>query len=180
MNTSMYEDAAPAAPDDSQLGTISALAMRQVDLENEIERIEKELANKKRDLRKVQEIDLPEAMAAAGCKSFTLPDGHGITIKEDISASLAEGKKAPAIAWLKEHGYGDIVSEDVMISFGKGQEAAAVQLVEELVGAGLFPKRTTNVNTATLKSLIRELLEKGQEVPLETLGAFQWRKAIIK
>lgn len=175
-----YESEAQQGPDQSQLAVISELALRQIQLTKELEELNQQVKAKTEALRKVQEKDLPDAMLAAGCKGYTLETGQGITIKEDISASLAEGKKGPAIDWLRQHGYGDIVSEDVTIAFGKGQEEGATSLVAELADKGLIAVRKTNVNTATLKSLIRELREKGEDVPMETLGAYEWKKAIIK
>ena len=168
------------APDETQLNVISQLAAKQVRLDIECQQLEANLKAKQKELRQVQEKDLPDAMAAAGCKAYTTQDGRGITIKEDISASLSEGKKGPAIEWLRSNGYGDIVSEDVTVAFGKGEEPAARALVEKLAEEGLLPVRKTNVNTATLKALIRELKAQGVDVPMETLGAYEWSKAIIK
>lgn len=175
-----YENEASAGPDANQLKLISELAARQVQLEAELAELEAKVKEKAKALRQVQEKDLPDAMTAAGCKAYTTVDGRSITIKEDISASLAEGKKGPAIEWLRANGYGDIVSEDVTVAFGKGQEEQAHALVEELTQKGLIAVRKANVNTATLKALIRELLAEGVDVPLETLGAYEWKKAIIK
>jgi hypothetical protein len=168
------------APDNAQLALISALAAKQVRLETEVAQAEFELKKKQKELRQVQEVDLPEAMKAAGCKAYTTSEGRGITIKEDIAASLAEGKKDAAIAWLRENGHGDIVKQDVIISFGKGQEAEANELVADLADDGYIPLQKTDVNTATLKALIRELRKRGDDVPMDLLGAYEWKKAIIK
>jgi len=182
MDKSMYDEdgPGPVIVNADQLKVISDLAAKQIDLETQVVQITASLKAATEALRRVQEIDLPDAMSAAGCKGFTTPNGRGITIKEDISASLSEGKREGAVAWLRENGFGDIVSEDVTLSFGKGHESEALEMVKELAGRGLIPQRKTNVNTATLKSLIRELMEEGLDVPLETLGAYQWKKAIIK
>lgn len=179
MSENMYDDDA-VNPDDGQLSVISDLALRQRELERKCEKLEDDLKTSQKLLRQVQEIDLPDAMMAAGCRSFTTSDGYGITIKEDISASLSEAKRGAAVAWLRANGYGDIVSDDIMLSFGKGQEDQAKAVVVEFAERGLFPVRKTNVNTATLKALIREMMADGKEVPLDTLGAYQWKKAIIK
>src|SRR5687768_6359494 len=99
MAKTMYEDALEG-PDAKQLETISTLAAKQIALERLLDTANEDVKRISAALRKVQEQDLPDAMSAAGCKSFTMPDGRGITIKKDISASLAEGKKGPAIEWL--------------------------------------------------------------------------------
>ena len=174
-----FEDETPQV-EDSALSRISETAKRQVAAEQKVADLAAQLKTAERDLKKIQEQELPDLMLEVGMRSFTLDDGRGVTIKEDISASLAGDKKGPAIAWLKEHDFGDIISTDLEINYGKGDEEKARSLAQRLIAEGLIPKLTQNVNTATLKSLIRELMEKGQEVPLETLGAYQWRKTIIK
>lgn len=175
-----YEAETGSAPDNTQLKLISELVAQQLDIEAAIAALDASLKEQNRRLRKVQESDLPQAMLAAGCKAYTTADGHSVTIKEDISASLAEGKKGPAIAWLRENGHGDLVSEEVYVAFGRGQEEEADQVASLIAQEGYTPTRRTNVNTATLKSLIRELRANGTDVPLETLGAYEWQKAIIK
>lgn len=170
-----------AAPDSSQLKIISDLAAKQVRLEMEATQLESQLKAKQKELRQVQEVDLPDAMAAAGCKAYTTQDGRGISIKEDISASLSEGKKPAAIAWLKENGHGDIVKEKVSLDLGKGEESLAREIAASIQESfNRVPVVSTDVNTATLKSLIRELRARGEDVPMETLGAYEWKKAVIK
>ena len=38
----------------------------------------------------------------------------------------------------------------------------------------------TNVNTGSLKALLRKRIEAGNEVPFEELGVYQWKKALVK
>jgi hypothetical protein len=173
-----YEEA--STPDATQLEQISVLAKKQQKLLQLVQQAENALATAQAALRQVQEIDLPDAMLAAGCKAFTLDSGDSIKVVEGISASLSAEKRVAACAWLRDHGYGDLVSDDVTLSFGKGQEDKARALAVELIGRGLIPRVVTNVNTGTLKALIREKMEEGVDMPLDTLGAYLWRKAEIK
>jgi hypothetical protein len=168
-----YEEA--STPDATQLEQISVLAKKQQKLLQLVQQAENALATAQAALRQVQEIDLPDAMLAAGCKAFTLDSGDSIKVVEGISASLSAEKRVAACAWLRDHGYGDLVSDDVTLSFGKGQEDKARALAVELIG-----RVVTNVNTGTLKALIREKMEEGVDMPLDTLGAYLWRKAEIK
>jgi hypothetical protein len=179
-NMSIDFDEGPAPVTNAEITEISRLAELQLQLEREVQAQEDALKVTKEKLRGVQEKDLPEAMASAGMKEFKLLNGAKVSIKEDISASLSGEKKTAAIAWLTEHGYQDIVSCDVTVGFRKGEEERARTVARDLVDKGFVPKLDQNVNTATLKSLIRELMEQGIEVPLETLGAYQWKKAIVK
>lgn len=177
-STSMYEneDIGPSA---DQLKAISDLAARQIELEDEVAELEARLKEKKKDLDKVMMVDLPDAMAAAGCQAFVTSNGNGITVKKDISASVSEAKRAEVCAWLRANNFGDLVSEDVTVSFGKGREKDALELVEDLAARNLIPVRKTSVNTASLKALIREQMAAGVDMPLDLLGAHEWKKAQI-
>lgn len=177
--TSMYEDEPQIGPTADQLRAISDLTAKQLRLEDELAQAEEVVKKLKKDLDKVQMVDLPDAMAAAGCTAFVTGDGNGITIKKDISASVPEAKRAEVCAWLRAHDFGDLVSEDVTVSFGKGREADALELVSELAARNLIPVRKTAVNTASLKALIREQLAAGIDMPLDLLGAYEWKKAQI-
>ena len=173
-------DEVAAGPDAGQLQLISDLGNRQLRLEREVAAAEAALAKVSAQLRQVQEVDLPDAMAAAGCRAYTLTSGESISIIDGITASLSGEKRAAACAWLRANGYGDLVTDDVAISFGRGHEQDAMTLARELIEKGLIPAVTTNVNTATLKALIKEKLSEGVEMPLDTLGAYQWKKARVK
>lgn len=179
MTTAMYDDDV-AHPDAAQLKLIADLAAQQLRLEAQVAAKEKELALLQMMLRKVQETDLPDAMAAAGCRSFTLTSGQSISIEEGITASLTEAKRVVACQWLRANGFGDLVSENLILRFGRGEEAAATELATELVQRGMLPAMKTDVNTGTLKALIKEQLAAGVELPLDLLGAYQWKKAKIK
>lgn len=177
MDTINYDEV--SAPTDEQLKLITALAQEQLRLEKELKQAEEHVANVSRRLFKVQQVDLPDAMAAAGCRAFTLTSGQSIKVEDGISATLTEPRRQAACDWLKENGFGDIVKEQLALEFDRGQEAQVQQVVEYLVGIGYVPAVKTTVNTGTLKALIREQLEAGREIPLDLLGAHQWKKAKI-
>lgn len=176
-----YESEVPA-PSQEQLETINNFVRMQLQRQQEVEDAENVLAAAKKRLRQIQEIDLPSAMEAAGCSEFKTKEGLKVSIKKDISASLSEGKKPAAIEWLLRNGHSEIVKTDVIIPFDRTESDSAqvAELTSYLQSAGYAFTSKNDVNTATLKALIRELRENGVDVPLETLGAFEWKKAIVK
>lgn len=175
----MYENDVIAVSN-SQLKLISELAERQLSCEAAVLAAEEILKERQETLRKIVEKDLPEAMAEAGCKSYTLMNGRVVSIKDGLSASIPAARKQEVCGWLREHGFGDIVSEDVELSFGRGEENKAHELAVRLQEEGLFPVCRTDVNTARLKALISEQLELGKDMPLELLGAYVWKKSVVK
>lgn len=177
----MYEEAAQDdGPSKDQLSEITRLAKAQVVAEADVVEAERKLKAAKKALFDIQEKSLPDAMTAANMKQFKLADGTAVKIQDGLSASLTKEMRAGACSWLREHGFGDLVSEDVEISFGRGEEAKAKALVDELLKKGMFPSCKTDVNTARLKSFIKEQMEAGNEVPLDLFGAYPWKKSMVE
>lgn len=180
MSNELYDAFAAEAesrlPSNEELEQISVLANKQVKVEADIARTEKELKELKKQLKKVSEDDLPTAMKAAGnLLEFKLADGTAIKVADKWHGSLSGAKKAGAIAWLREHGYDDIIKTTLELSFKKGEDEKVTQAKELLIEQGFIPKEEENVNTATVKALAKELIEDEEnniDVPLDTLGIY--------
>ena len=170
-----------SGPTDDQLETISALAHKQIKLQLAFERAEDAYKQAKKDLANIQEKELPEAMLAVGMEKFQLKTGEMISVKETLYASLSQANRPNAIKWLMDNDHGSIVKEIVNVTFEKGEHEYVEKLVEVLEKHGFNTYNVDeNVNTATVKSLIKELLGQGVEVPLELFGAYFARKAVVK
>ncbi|OGC93932.1 MAG: hypothetical protein A2W25_14695 [candidate division Zixibacteria bacterium RBG_16_53_22] len=171
------------APSNAAIKEISELATIQISRAGRVETLEQELKTANEALRRVQEVDLPNAMAEAGVSSITLPTGEKITIKEDVYASIPKDERyEQALAWLRGHGFGDVIKNEVKVAFGKGEEESSAELLAVLNDRGLIGATTctTGVHASTLKALIREQLAKGAEFPMDLFGAFPTTKAVIK
>lgn len=170
-------------PDNAVTKEIADLAVIQISRALYVESLEAELKIAVDNLRRVQEIDLPNAMAAAGVMSFKLLDGKSITIKEDVYASIPKDERYPAaLSWLRDNGFGDVIKNEVKVAFGKGEETQAEELFAMLVEHDWASKTVTSesVHSSTLKALIREQLAKGADFPMDLFGAYPTTKAIIK
>lgn len=172
------EEQAPV--DEEQLKKLSRLAEMQVATEDDIAKLEEQLKAKKKDLQKLAEKEIPELMTEIGMAEFKLTSGYGVKIEKGLTASITGKKKQPAIDWLVANGYGDIVSADLSVPFSNGERTKAVEMCSTLLEQGIIAKVSDDVNTGTLKSVIRERLEQGLPVPLETLGAYEWKKSVIE
>ena len=171
-------------PSNAEIFEISMLTARQVACEKEVADLEASLKEAKEKLRRVQEEDLPAAMAQAGVKSITLPSGESVLIKEDIAASIPKDERYhDAIDWLKEHGFGDVIKNEFKVNFGKGEEDRAQQFAQWLGrnGLGNAYSSSISVHPGTLKALIKEQLGLGTvDVPMELFGVFTITKAQVK
>ena len=131
------------------------------------------------------EVDLiPSLMASAGgIARFDLEDGRRIELKDELYASITQANQQAAFGWLEDHGHGDVIKNAFTIALGRGEPATERaemfrQLCESL-GVDDYSQKQ-NVHPGTLAALIREQLGEGIEVPKETFGVHQQRRAVIK
>ena len=170
-------------PSNAEVQEIAALVARQLLLQERLEKANKVVKDLTEDLRQVQEVDLPNAMAQAGVQAITLPTGEKISVKNDVAASMPKDERYPeALDWLMTNGYADVIKNEFKVNFGKGEEKSAQTFSEQLRVMGLLSKSSQHVSVhpATLKSLIKERMEAGKDVPMEMFGVFPVTKAIIK
>lgn len=127
---------------------------------------------------------IPSLMASAGgIEKFTLHNGTAITLKDELFASVTQANQQAAFAWLEEHGHADVIKDELKISLGKGEVAAkraeALIVACEQNGIDDYARKRA-VHPGTLQALLKEQLAEGVDVPKETFGVFQQRRAVIK
>lgn len=179
-------DAVPEVTNE-QMEMISRLAARQVEIENYILKCESNIDIAKQNLKKIQEVELPAAMAEIGMQEFKLADGTKVSVKNEVYCSIPKAdteeglqKRVLAFSWLRDHELDGVIKNTVSLQFGKGEDENAVEAVIALRAQGYEPQQDMNVHPQTLKALIKEQLGKGVDVPLEVFGAFTVNKSIVK
>lgn len=168
----------------SDLKQITALAERQLDLEALIEEAEENLKSLKEQHRAVSENDLPEAMEEAGMLEFKLSDGRKITIVTKYYASIPNDRIADAFRWLRERGHDGIIKRDITVQFGKGDDELAAKyakwLRDRLGDKPVTIKDKEHVHHSTLRAFVREQIEEGEDIPMDSFGVFIRNVAEIK
>jgi len=164
---------------DESLGEISDLVKEQTRLEDIIENLETKTKEFKKELKRVQEDRLPDALLELGIKSFKMNDGSFIEVKKHYSASIPPKHKEEAFKWLNEHGFGDLIKNQIMTKFVRGQEKASEELLLRLVKQGYTVDSKKFVEPMTLKAFARERVEAGEELPSDLFGLFICDKAKI-
>jgi hypothetical protein len=174
-------------PEVDDLKKLSRLAADQVAAEAEVIRCEEELRKAKDALRQINEVQLPEVMDRLKLEQFKTVDGLEIVVDEKIRASITKKNEARAFQWLRDNGHDAIIKRLVSIQFGKDEDAQADKLVEffqsedgQKVCGMLNLNDKSSVHAGTLSSLVRSLLEDGEDVPLDILGVFRQRVSKIK
>lgn len=180
----MATDAGNIQVSDESLNKISSLALRQVVLEDELAELEQKLKDKKDDLLRVAERELPDAMSEIGMEEFKLNDGTKIAVKRTFAGTITSKNQATAHKWLRVNGHGDLIKHTATVKFIKGQEEKAVALFKQLKKAGLVYTDKEAVNHQTLQAFVREQMtavqEEGAEFPQELFNVFPVQKATVK
>lgn len=169
---------AELAVDNEQIEQISKLVVQYVSLSKIVDDAEEKLKEHKKQLRKCVESDLPQAMG--NMESFTLKTGESVSIKETLYASIPKKNKDKAARWLEANDLGSLVKEDVTVGFQKGEQDLVTDLVIMLKDEGYDYSVDESINTASVKSAIKELLADGKEVPMDLFGAYFRTVAVIK
>lgn len=179
--TTLFEDDAGAFKvSDDQVTGISGLAKRAKMLEKEIADMEDVLKERGEQYRKLTEQTIPEAMAEAGMKKFTMEDGSSIDIKAYYGASIPKARQAEAYQWLRDHGFDDIIKNTISVRFGRGEDELSVRLLSLLGTQGYPAEQAQKIEPQTLKAWVKERVEKGEPVDSELFGVFIGQKATIK
>jgi len=172
--------AGDAAPDDDLLRRLGEAVRRM----RELDGIAADLAERAKraadELRFLAERTVPGILDETGLSELRLADGTKVVVRTDLKVSTT-GKYRPAInTWLEETGHDDIIKDEVTVPFGKDESERVGRVVAFLEDAGLQHDRRRYVAPQTLKALVNELMEAGEEVPLDRIGAFTYRSARLE
>jgi hypothetical protein len=169
-------------PED-KLKKIQYFGEKQARLIKTIAELENNLSVAKENLRRIVEQDLPEAMDEVGMTSFTMEDGSKIKVSSFYSASISEERKDEAFSWLKEHNFDGMIKAEVKVNFSKGEFEIAQEFLNFIRGfnqKNLNPDYKESVHWQTLRAFVKEQIEGGHPLPLDTFGVFVGRKAELK
>lgn len=170
-------DAGPPREDHLQMLVTMAATLREklqdvADAQAELDRLTA-------DLNKFQLFTLPEAMELAGVASYELSDGAKLSVKPDVKASISIENRFYAHEWLREHGHGGVIKEAFNVDVRTLSQEQRDWLRSAITEFGVTPESIESIHASTLKSLVKELLEKGTALP-PSISVFQFKKAELK
>lgn len=167
-------------PDTKQLAQLSELCDEQLLLSKNIQTAEDLLKSLKQSLIAVSEQKIPDLMSELGLKTITLTDGTKLTINTIYRGNINKNNQYEAFAWLRDNEFGDIIRHEVKVDLGKQEDKKAQELIELIVDAGYDPSDKEFVHWATLSAFIKEQIEEGEDIPMDTLGVYIVNKAVLK
>ena len=163
----------------SEVDPISKACQEQLKLEKEIEDLES-LMKAKKDLLRQNGEQIVSLMEERGVKSIKMSDGQSVDIKPFYTGSISKDNQEEAFQWLRDNGYDDIIKNQVVLKFGRAEDEKADQIYSDLASKGLDADRNIKVEPMTLKGFIREMIENGKDIPMETFGVYVGHKINIK
>lgn len=162
--------------------TLSDKVLKLKDLEDEILNAEKSINKLKEQAKILSQIEIPIMMQEMHITKLKLKDGESVEVKPYYSASLAQGinetdsdyvlRTEQAFTWLRNNGLGDIIKNDITVTFGRGEDNKAAQYAVLARGQGFEPVQKVGVHAQTLKGVVRERIESGQDMPSDLFKTY--------
>lgn len=182
MGIDYHEDALTfQMPSDEDIRSIANLASMQLELEQRIEDVERELSELKKKHREIREIEIPEKMQLFNLKELKLADGTTLTIKPYYSASIKDDNREACFRWLRENGHGDIIKHIIGAQLGAGEDERAARLSEFLSANNYNYVDKEEVNAMTLKAFVKERIQSEDDsFPKELFNVYEGKQAVIK
>jgi hypothetical protein len=152
--------------------TLSDKVLKLKDLEDEIANAEESINKLKEQARILSQIEIPIMMQEMHITKLKLKDGESVEVKPFYSASITPENQEKAFEWLRNNGLGDIIKNDITVTFGRGEDNKAAQYAVLARGQGFEPVQKVGVHAQTLKAVVRERIESGQDMPSDLFKTF--------
>ena len=171
VNTINFEDDQLERVNDSGLLSIADCCQRLVDLENEASTLEEQLKHTKEEMLSIKQEKIPAIMQEKNLTQLKLNDGSAIEIRNfyGISVPRDPDQRATAYQWLRDNNLGDIIKNEISARFGRNEDGKALEFSKLATANGYEVQQDLKVEPMTLKATLRELHEKGADLPPEDI-----------
>ena len=124
---------------------------------------------------------LPAKMNETGLSKVEV-DGNQVTLQQFVSGTMPKDPmhREIAFAHLRDIGAGDFIKNEISVRFGLKEDNKAKSVQADLDEQGFDTASKGWVEPSTLKKLIRERIEAGQEIDLEMFNGYVGTIAKIK
>jgi hypothetical protein len=163
--------------EDSQ--ELRQLCEQLVQLSGLVDKATEVLKNIKAIQRKYATELVPDAMDEMGMQSITTANGVDVSVRDDLHVHISKDNQPQAFTWLRDNNHEDIIKNQVVVSFNKNEDNVAGAFYSDAVAGGHDVQRKETVHNGTLRAFVREMRNKGVQMPLETFGVYEGRIAKI-
>ena len=171
-NINFEDDRVDSVTQIDQTKDLSDKVIELRNLEDQIKASEDHTKSLKEKAKQLSNFDIPKMMQEMNVTKLKLKDGASIEVKPFYGASIPADKQESAFNWLRENGLGDIIKNDVTVTFGRGEDNKAADYAVLARGQGYEPVQKIGVHSQTLKAVVRERIESGQDMPADLFKTF--------
>ena len=159
--------------------SLSEQVVKLQSMEEDLVKQEERVKKIKKDIEVMSGEVIPTMMQEMNLSTLKLSDGSSVEVKPIYGASISPAKKEEAFNWLRNNGLGDLIKNEITVSFGRNEDNKAADYAVLAQGQGYQPVQKLKVEPMTLKALVRERLESGQEMPTELFNVFAGNRTKI-
>ena len=159
--------------------SLSEQVVKLQSMEEDLAKQEERVKKIKKDIEVISGEVIPTMMQEMNLSTLKLSDGSSVEVKPIYGASISPAKKEEAFNWLRSNGLGDLIKNEITVSFGRNEDNKAAEYAVLAQGQGYQPVQKLKVEPMTLKALVRERLEAGQEMPTELFNVFAGNRTKI-
>lgn len=163
---------------------LNTLVHEQLLAEDEVAKAENALATAKKKLARLSEYVIPDVMEEMGITEYKTNDGLTIKLKQAIRASIAEVNRSDAFGWMTDHDHEAMIKTSIVIEkpalLDDFENADELKEALQLVMDNLPSTENKSIHSSTLSAFVRDKLEDGEEIPLDTFSVFRQVTSVIK
>lgn len=138
--------------------------------------IEDCLKDRKKELFRVKQQQIPEMMKEFGLNAVEAVDGTFINIKKDFSVTKKDESKI--FKYLRDNKSGDLIKNQVIVMVENEDER--LEVIKSLDKTSCSYESKEGIHAGTLKKFIKELKEKGKAFPEDAVAIFDYEYSKIK
>jgi len=163
---------------------LNTLVHEQLMAEEEVARAEDSLNRAKKKLARLSEYVIPDVMEEMGINEYKTNDGLTIKLKQAIRASISEVNRSDAFGWMTDHDHEAMIKTSIVIEkpalLDDFENADELKEALQLVMDNLPSTENKSIHSSTLSAFVRDKLEDGEEIPLDTFSVFRQVTSVIK
>lgn len=161
-------------------------ALQQVDADKtrsisklceDLKTTQKDIEDKQAELKRLEDKEalisselIPNLMAEMNLQMLKLSDGTMVEAVPTYKAYISKAHQTKAFEWLRKNGYGDIIKNDINVSFSMGEDTLAKEVLDLLRAKGTAPIQKEAIHHMTLTNFVKDLTERGMDVPDDLFG----------
>lgn len=140
---------------------------------------EKELKEAKEKVKHFSASVIPDYFDSIGLSAVKMDSGETVSIKTDYACSITKANESAAFNYLRENGLGEIIKHAIEVQ-KRGSSGDFDKIKEVLNTLAMTYKESEKVHPQTLKAVVKEKIESGEQFPDKLFSVYPMRKTVIK